>query len=178
MRIAYTVSIGLIAMSVQSSLVAQEDELVEILAAAELAYPDAKAPELFGPGSASEAYAFEPEDPDWSAEREARILAAVDVERERGLIFRRAEVECRSSTCALILIHATGRGDGSVGGLATRLRDSLGFAGMTLSEVEVPVQRTVRSGTSSRTRTWFLKGYSEILLSGGGSAASVAAAAD
>jgi hypothetical protein len=45
---------------------------------------------------------------------EARILEVVEAERDQGLLIRRAEVECRTSTCALMLIHAEDRNDGPI----------------------------------------------------------------
>lgn len=154
-------SISLLVLLLNLPAFGQELSSREFLAMAERVYPDSKAPDLFGAGSASSMFAGEPEDPRWSSEMEARILVALEQERNQGLLFRRAEVECRTATCALLLIHAQNRADGSVGDLIKSLRESFGFSGVSVSEKEIPMQVTTAKGF---TKTQFMLGYVEVLL--------------
>jgi hypothetical protein len=155
----------LMAWLLHSQASAQLSSALEILTEAERVFPDAKVPELFGPGAASASYAEEAEDRNWSADMEARILAAVEQERDQGLIIRRAEVECRTSTCALLLIHAANREEGTIADLKTTLRDSLGFSGVSMTSKEIPMVRGEPTASGGRT-TWFMSGYVELILFG------------
>lgn len=154
-------SIGLLALLVNLPALGQELTSGEFLAMAERVYPDYKAPDLFGEGSASSMFAAEAEDPVWSSEMESRILVALEQERKQGLILRRAEVECRTSTCALLLIHARNSADGSIGDLVKSLRESLGSTGVSVSEKQIPMQVATSEGY---TKTQFMFGYVELLL--------------
>jgi hypothetical protein len=172
MRPLPLLSITLTALLLPCSAFAQERSARELLAAAEFAYPSAKVPALFSPESPTSAYAAEPEDPYWSPEMEARILEAIEQERARGLVVRRTDVECRSSTCAVLLVHAiSNRSEGSVQGLIDTLRQDLGFVGVTTAEAEIPLQ-FVEEGEAADgvvrrvVKTTFVSGYVELVLSG------------
>jgi hypothetical protein len=165
MRVQALISIGLSALFLHSPVSGQEGTHVELLAQAERTYPDSKAPKPFSTGSVSSPYAGEPEDRIWSAEMEARILAEIEIERDQGLIIRRAEVECRSTTCGVLLVHAVNAEEGSIGDLLKAFRDSLGFVGVSKSETEIPLQQTTSKGA---VRTRFISGYVDVLLTLGG----------
>jgi hypothetical protein len=85
---------------------------------------------------------------------EASILLQLDKAREQGLLLRRADVECRSTACALLLVHATPAA--AVRDLTNTLRQSLGFAGISTAEKNIPL---VKDGSTS-----FILGYAEIVL--------------
>ena len=140
MRIALFVPIVMLVTFFESPAFAQSTTPRDLLAAAELIYPDSLAPRPFAPGSASALYAGEAEDRNWSADTEAGILEAVEIERERGLVIRRVEVECRTATCAVLLIHAADRSDGSVGHLIETLKGTFGFTGVSRSAKEIREQ--------------------------------------
>jgi hypothetical protein len=142
----------------------------EILAEAERVYPDSKVPALYGPGTASYSFAGEVEDREWSSEMESKILMNVEFEQRNGLVLRRAEVECRTSTCAILLIHAAERGEGSVGNLISSLRDTYGFTGVTTSGIEIPMTIDAQVEERRAVRTWFMYGYAEVVLTGAGRA--------
>jgi len=163
MRLIPSAALTLIATLIHMSASAQTGDPSEILAEAERVYPESKAPALFAPGSGSAPYAVEPEDEIWAPETESRILAELQQERDQGLIIKRAEVECRSSTCALLLIHVANRAEGSVDDLADALRRNLRFAGVSQTSTRIPMQE--RTGDGRRT-TWFMLGYVEIVLTG------------
>jgi hypothetical protein len=131
-----------------------EVDRLQTLAAAELAYPSSEVPPLFSPGSASSRFAQEVENRAWSAEMEARIVLEIDKARDGGLLLRRSDVACRSTTCAILLVHATP--GSAVNDLTNVLRDSLGFGGLSVASREVPL---VRNGTA-----WFILGHTEIVL--------------
>jgi hypothetical protein len=85
---------------------------------------------------------------------EARIVLEIDKARDGGLLLRRSDVACRSTTCAILLVHATP--GSAVNDLTNVLRDSLGFGGLSVASREVPL---VRNGTA-----WFILGHTEIVL--------------
>ena len=54
------------------------------------------------------------------------MIAEVERARQEGLVLRQTNVECRTSTCALLLIHATPQA--AVNDLANSLGEALGLA--------------------------------------------------
>jgi hypothetical protein len=165
MRIPQLASILLISTAYSVTALAQVPlSPEEILASAEAAYPEAGIPNLFAPGSSSEAFASEIDDPSWSADMEGRIRAEIEKEQEKGLVLRRADVQCRATTCAMLLVHAADRGEGSVGRLIASLRKDFGFAGVNQSLKEIPIQQREVTEDGVSVRTWFVKGHVEVLL--------------
>jgi hypothetical protein len=156
--------LGLTALLIQAPAFAQDSDLVEFLAHAERVFPESKAPRPFGAGSLSSAYSTEAVNSAWSADMEARIFAEIDRARDNGLRLRRAEVECRTNTCAVLLVHATGSGEGTVRNLLKSFRSTLGFGGVTKEEASVPLQYSTPDGV---TRTSFMSGYVDVLLTFG-----------
>lgn len=136
----------------------------EILADAERAYPESAIPALFGPGSDSERFAVELEDPSWSIGMEEKIHAEIAKEQERGLVLRRSDVQCRTTTCAMLLVHAASRGEGSVEHLLASLKEQFNFAGVSRSGREIPLHVREETETGEVIRTWFMSGHVEVLL--------------
>ena len=94
---------------------------------------------LFQPGSLSAPFAEEPADPVWAPATEVRIAAEIAKQQWPGLT--RAEVECRRSICALLLVYSAG-GDVEAK-LKDSLRKALGFAGIRSARKAVPGSKTV-----------------------------------
>ena len=143
---------------------AQDDRARATFDRAEIAYPQSKAPALYGPGSASEAYAPDPRDAVWAPAMESRILALLRQEQDRGLLVNRADVECRTAVCALRLIHVASSGETSVGDLVDSLDRSLPFASVIQTAREIPISSV--SASDGMVRTSFMSGYVEIVLVG------------
>lgn len=133
---------------------AQGNEAREILTSAELVYPSSEIPGLFSAGTTSSRFAGEPEDRAWASDMEAQILLKIQQAREQGLIYRRADVECRSTMCAVLLVHAAPTQ--AVKDLTMFFRDSLGFTASNTSDKNLPLQRD--------GLTKFILGHSEIVL--------------
>jgi hypothetical protein len=97
---------------------------------------------------------------------EARILEEIERELNEGLVVRRTDVECRSTTCAVLLVHATNNGtDGSIQDLAESFRERLGFVGVSRSDKLIPIQFVVETDPGQTvTTTSFVSGYVEIVL--------------
>jgi hypothetical protein len=53
-----------------------------------------------------EAFEAEPRDPEWSPDMEARILA--ELSQWKGLAVVNLQAECRTTVCAVLLVHAGG----------------------------------------------------------------------
>jgi hypothetical protein len=166
MRIVRTASKILLPMLLPCTLSAQVTSLQDIFTKAESAYPSSSAPALFGPGSAAAEYSAEVEDKTWAPAMEARILEEIERERNEGLVVRRTDVECRSTTCAVLLVHATNNGtDGSIQDLAESFRERLGFVGVSRSDKLIPIQFVVETDPGQTvTTTSFVSGYVEIVL--------------
>ena len=141
---------------VNVSAQSQERDARPILTAMELAYPSSEVPALFSVGSASSVFSEEPEDRMWSADMEAQILLLFAQAQEQGLVVRRTDVECRSSSCALLLVHAVPTA--AVRDLTASLRETLDFAEVSTSEKMIPMMQ----GSAVN----FMLGYSEIVLLG------------
>lgn len=162
MRFQQSVTVSLATLLLSQAVPAQDEPSGDLLAAAEAAYPAAGAPTLFGSGSISAAFAGEPKDPVWATATEARIFEAIAREREEGLVFRRADVECRYSTCAILLVHAANEGEGSISKLVDAIRDRLGFQGTNWSEKQIPVPVAGDAGSAVKMR--FIMGHVEVVL--------------
>lgn len=169
MRSTTSLPLALIATLLPGLALCQNMTTREILTAAEIALPSSRAPAPFSPESTSADFAAEIEDRNWAPSMEARIIEEIDKARAAGLIVRRTDVECRSSTCAVLLVHATGNGSGaSVRQLTQSLRENLLFAALRTADKQIPLQYTVASGPNQgRTGTQFISGYTEIVLVGG-----------
>ena len=154
MRLDRIVFASLISLLFQVGVAAQDISPREVLAMAEFSYPSADVPSLFAPGTASAAFSEEPEDRRWSADMEAQILLEVSEAQTQGLVLRRADVECRTSSCALLLVHASPTS--AVKDLIAALRENLDFGAVGTSDKNVPI---ARNGT-----TQFVLGHSEIVL--------------
>ena len=91
------------------------------------------APRLFQDGTISSVFAEESADEEWARPAESRI--AVEIERQKWPGLARAEVECRRSVCALLLVYT---GDGSAEAeVKDRVRKALGFAGVRTAKTAV-----------------------------------------
>ena len=169
MRLTTSLPLALMTALLPGLALSQNMTMREIFQQAEIAYPSSQALALFSPESASSDYAGEPEDRNWAATMEARILEQIELERSEGLIVRRIDVECRSSTCAVLLLHATSNGSpGTVRDLTQSLRENLGFAGVSTAEKLIPLMTTVPADVSGRAvQSQFISGYVEIVLLGG-----------
>jgi hypothetical protein len=168
MQIAPLASLLLLSLALPATVFAQGKlSAEEILADAERAYPESRIPVLFGPGSDSAAFAAEVDDPSWSGDMEERIYAEIANEQARGLVLRRSDVQCRATTCAMLLVHVADRGEGSVGHLVDTIRQQFGFAGLSQSSKEIPLQFSEETESGVVVRTWFLNGYVEVLLMAG-----------
>jgi hypothetical protein len=169
MRICLHISIALTSALLPSLAFSQQASVREILTESEYSYPSAKAPVPFSPDSAASGYAAEPEDRFWSPAMEARILEEVEKERSQGLVVRRADVECRSSTCVVLLVHATSNGsEGTMSDLIDNLKQNLGFASVSTAERAIPLVLNDGSDTTRSARSsTFVSGYFEIVLVGG-----------
>ncbi len=148
-----------------SPVLAQEMSPGELLEEARRVYPADDIPEPFSPGSASSRFSQEPVDPQWSPDMESRIRAAVAQEEEQGLIVGRVEVECRTSTCVLLLVHATDRLGGSMSNLKRSLREPLGFYTLLEYQKNIPIA-IGNQEQSGRARHFFVAGQLEIVLTG------------
>lgn len=84
-------------------------------------------------------------------------------------MFRKADVECRTSTCDVMLVHTASNGsEGSVADLVASLRQALGFVTTRTDVKQIPLQFTDDSEPTRRViRTIFASGYHEIVLMGG-----------
>jgi hypothetical protein len=147
---------------VACSALAQETDSASLLAAAERSFPESKIPVLFGPNALSSAFAAEADDPAWSAETESRILDEVARQYAGGLRYKRAQVECRTSTCVLLLAYVMAGTDGSVRTLEESLRKEIGFASAIKSEKTVMVQ--VPRSETRMIETTGVSAYVEIVL--------------
>jgi len=145
-RIVFAVLISLLFEAVA---IAQDLSAREVLALAEFSYPSADVPPLFSEGTTEE-----PEDRIRSADMEAQILLEVSEAQAQGLVLRRTDVECRSSSCTLLLVHAAPAS--AVKDLIAALRENLGFGAVGTSEKVVPISRNGKSQ--------LVLGYSEIVL--------------
>lgn len=143
---------------------AQETDAGSLIAAAERSFPESKIPALFGPGSLSAAFAEEAEDPSWSSATEERILDEIASQYADGLRYKRAQVECRTSTCVLLLSYVAPpqRTDASVRSLRESLREEVGFASAIASQKTVMVQ--TQDVGSTMIRTTPVSAYVEIVL--------------
>jgi len=168
MRLKMRTAIALAAVLLPGLAPSQEISLHEFFSKVEYSYPAAKAPAPFSAESAGSRYSAEPEDRFWSPEMEARILEEIEKERSEGLVVRGTEVECRSSTCTVVLVHATSNGsEGSVDDLTDKLREGLGFQSVSTAEAQIPLQLQVDTDEGPRVTTTFVQGYVEIVLIGG-----------
>jgi hypothetical protein len=149
---------------VACSALAQETDSASLLAAAERSFPESKIPVLFGPNALSSAFAAGADDPAWSAETESRILDEVARQYAGGLRYKRAQVECRTSTCVLLLAYVMAQKgmDGSVRALEESLRKEIGFASAIKSEKTVMVQ--VPRSETRMIETTGVSAYVEIVL--------------
>src|SRR5690606_15544942 len=89
---------------------------------------------LFAPGTLSAVFAEQPVDTDWARATEARIAGEIEKRTWPGLA--RAEIECRSSICAVLLVYTAG-GDVEAA-LKESLRKGLGFAGIRSARKTLP----------------------------------------
>jgi hypothetical protein len=137
MRTIPAISISLLVFLLPFQGSTQEDLRHDALAAAEFTWPSSKAPSLFGPDSISSRFAAEGEDRFWSPVMESRILAEIERAREDGLVLRQTDVECRTSTCALLLIHATPQS--AVNDLASSLGAALGLTEVDRAATSIPL---------------------------------------
>jgi hypothetical protein len=88
-------------------------------------------PSLFQAGTISSTFAEEAVDEEWARPTESRIAAEIEGQAWPGL--NRAEVECRRSICALLLVYS---GSGAVEAeVKNKLRKALGFAGVRTARV-------------------------------------------
>src|SRR5690606_38994865 len=104
-RFFFGVAVVAGALVATSAAFAQEADTDYLLAQAERSYPESKIPVLFGPSSLSESFATEVDDPSWSSQTESRILDEVADHYADGLRYKRAQVECRTATCVLLLSY-------------------------------------------------------------------------
>lgn len=169
MRLRQRIAIALTAAVLPGLAFAQQASLREFFAESEYSFPSATAPVPFGPDSAASRYAAEPEDKFWSPAMEARILEEIEKERSQGLVMRRTDVECRSSTCVVLLVHATSNGsEGTLSDLTDNLKQRLGFASISTAERSIPlVLGDEGDATGSGRSSTFVSGYFEIVLIGG-----------
>lgn len=133
-----------------------------LIALAERSYPESKIPVLFGPSSLSAAFAEEADDPSWSSAMEGRILDEVARQYANGLRYKRAQVECRTLTCVLLLSYVTAEKGAETGPLPDSLRQAGGFRSVIKSQKHIPVQTV--DPESRMTRTEFVTGYLEMVF--------------
>lgn len=89
---------------------------------------------LFEPGTLSAVFAEEPVDTDWARATEASIAAEIQRQAWPGLTS--AEVECRRSICALLLVYSSGGDVESK--VKANLRKALGFVGIRSARKALP----------------------------------------
>lgn len=134
--VVLVIALAIAALS-SSGALAQESAAPARAAAAEdagSAESAESAVSLFGPGTLSAVFAEQPVDTDWARATEARIAGEIEKQPWPGLT--RAEVECRSSICALLLVYS---GGGDVESeLKESLRKALGFVGIRSARKTLP----------------------------------------
>src|SRR5690606_19311588 len=89
---------------------------------------------LFDPGTLSAVFVEEPVDTEWARATEARIAGEIEKQPWPGLT--RAEVECRRSICAVLLVYSAG-GDVEAE-LKETLRKALRFVGIRSARKALP----------------------------------------
>ena len=165
-RFFFGVAVVAGALVATSAAFGQEADTDYLLAQAERSYPESKIPVLFGPSSLSESFATEVDDPSWSSQTESRILDEVADHYADGLRYKRAQVECRTATCVLLLsyVAAPEGANPAVRSLQESLREDVGFTSAIKSEKTVMVQKVDAAPDGGMVRMTGVLAYVEIVL--------------